>query len=98
MPSFPKDNAHRSRKWLMAVASLPCVVCGVEGQTQAAHRDFGKGLGIKTDDALTASLCVTCHAELGHGSTYDRDQKRAIMDSAILKTVVQLARNGLVKA
>lgn len=97
MPSFLKERTYRSEKWLRAVASLNCVVCGREGQTQAAHRDQGKGMGIKTDDVLTAALCVSCHQELGQGATYDREQKRAIMDSAILKTLVQLAREGLVR-
>jgi cytochrome c553 len=98
MPSFPRQSTHRSEKWLRAVASLDCVVCGVGGQTQAAHRNEGKSMSAKTDDALTAALCVSCHRELDQGKTYDRDQKRAIMDSAILKTLVQLAREGLVRA
>ncbi len=55
-------------------------------------------MAMKTDDCLTAALCVEHHSELDQGSTYSRDEKRAIMDSAILKTLVQLARDGLVKA
>jgi hypothetical protein len=93
---FLKQPAYRSEKWLRAVASLACVRCGREGATQAAHRDQGKGLGIKTDDCLTASLCVDCHEELGRG-TMPRAEKREAMDKAILQTLCELARKGLVK-
>lgn len=88
---------HRSEKWRRAVASLPCVKCGTEGMTQAAHRDQGKGMGIKVDDCLTAALCFRCHQELGEGKM-PREEKRQMMDDAILKTLVQLAREGLVRA
>jgi cytochrome c553 len=94
---YLKDTAYRSERWLRAVASLPCMRCFREGATQAAHRDQGKGMGIKTDDCFTAALCVTCHAELGQGMGYTRQQKREMMDAYILQTVRALAKEGLVK-
>lgn len=95
---YLKERAYRSDKWLRAVASLPCVLCYREGMTQAAHRDEGKGMGIKTHDCWTAALCVDCHAELGQGKTYTRAEKRDRMNVAILLTLAQLATEGRIKA
>lgn len=97
MPSYPKHAPFRSEKWLRAVASLPCVKCGKEGETQAAHRNEGKGMAMKTDDCLTAALCHTCHAVIDQGPGMTRDERRAVLDFAILMTLVGLAREGKVK-
>jgi len=86
----------RSDKWLRAVAELPCVLCEREGMTQAAHRNMGKGLGIKTDDCHTAALCVKCHADLDSGKDLDREQRRSVMDAAILDTLLMLVQAGKV--
>lgn len=93
MISFQKQDYFRSKLWLRAVASLPCVLCGTEG-TQAAHRNEGKGMGMKVDDCLTAALCPTCHAEIDQGGVLARAERRERLDRAILDTVVQLARQG----
>ena len=89
-----KDNRHESEPWRRAVAALPCVICGREGQTQAAHRNEGKGMGLKTDDALTAALCQTCHSEIDQGKTMTRDERRQRLDVAILLTIRALAHTG----
>lgn len=48
-PAAPiaKDQPVRSEAYRRAVASLPCVICGIAGQSQAAHGSAGKGMGIK---------------------------------------------------
>lgn len=92
-----KQPTFRSDRWLRAVASLPCVLCYREDRTQAAHRNEGKGMGIKTHDCWTAALCVECHHEIDQGKTMTRDEKRARMDVAILLTIKELATKGLVK-
>lgn len=89
-----KDNRHESEPWRRAVAALPCVLCQREGETQAAHRNEGKGMGLKTDDALTAALCQTCHSEIDQGKTMTRDERRQRLDVAILLTIRALARTG----
>jgi hypothetical protein len=89
----PKQDRYRSEKWLRAVASLSCVRCGTEG-TQAAHRNEGKGMGLKTDDCLTAALCPPCHEEVDSRPGLTRAERREILDHAILYTLVQLARQG----
>lgn len=91
----PKQAAHRSPRWLRAVATLPCVLCGAHG-TQAAHRNLGKALGLKTDDAWTAALCPPCHRDIDSGRELSREERRTLMDEAILLTLQQLARRGLI--
>ena len=53
-------------------------------------------MGIKVDDCLTAALCVDCHRSLGEGQQWTRQEKREQMDEAIIKTLVQLARRGMI--
>ncbi len=93
---FPKDNAYRSDKWLRAVSTLHCMSCFKEGETQAAHRNEGKGMGIKTDDCLTAALCVKCHAEIDQGAHMTKAERRDLMNVMILMTLRELCKRGLV--
>lgn len=95
MPSYFKQEYFRSKRWLQAVASIPCVICGAEN-VQAAHRNEGKGMGMKVDDCLTAALCVAHHAEIDSGAYMSREKRREEIDSAILATIVQLTRRGLI--
>jgi predicted RNA-binding Zn-ribbon protein involved in translation (DUF1610 family) len=96
--NYLKQDMHRSEAWRRAVASLPCQRCGLEGETQCAHRNLGKGLGLKVDDCLSAALCVSCHREIDSGQDMTREERREAMDASILRTLVQLARFGLVRA
>lgn len=89
----PKDKPFRSTAWLRAVRSIPCVFCGAA--VQAAHRNEGKGMGTKTDDALTAALCPEHHSAIDQGKTMTRDERRAELDRAIVLTVKALARAGM---
>ncbi|GAB7197635.1 hypothetical protein [Dickeya oryzae] len=87
---------YRSKKWLAAVGSIQqCVLCGTWG-TQVAHRNEGKGIGIKADDCATAAICVQCHTEIDNGKDLTREERRQMMDRAIVLTVIQIARQGLV--
>ncbi len=51
---------------------------------------------MKTDDCATAAICVTCHSEIDNGKGLSRDERRQLMDRAIVLTVIQIARRGLV--
>ncbi|MFC0268557.1 hypothetical protein [Kushneria aurantia] len=91
-----RQAVHRDRKWLKAVHELDqCVLCGSWG-IQAAHRNQGKGMGRKADDCLTAAICPDCHHEIDNGPGMTREQRRARLDQAIVLTVQQLARRGLI--
>lgn len=96
MTSYLKQPTYRSEKWLRAVASLPCQRCGVEGMTQAAHRNEHKSLGKKVDDSWVAGLCASCHWEIDQGAKMTREERRYAMDQAILYTLRELTRRGLV--
>ncbi|POP42348.1 hypothetical protein CHU32_03695 [Superficieibacter electus] len=87
---------YRNKKWLAAVGQIDqCVLCGRWG-TQVAHRNEGKGTGIKADDCATAALCVDCHHEIDNGKNLTRDERRELMNRAIVLTVIKIARLGLV--
>ncbi|MEL0577035.1 hypothetical protein AACK17_00590 [Pectobacterium punjabense] len=87
---------YRSKKWLAAVGTIErCVLCGTWG-TQVAHRNEGKGIGIKTDDCATAAICVHCHTKIDNGKDLTRDERRQMMDRAIVLTIIQITRLGLV--
>lgn len=92
-----KDTTYRSEAWLAAVRKLGCMRCFKEGSTQAAHRNQGKSLAMKTDDCLVAALCVECHSEIDSGRDMTRAERREAMDVAILMTLRALAKKGLVK-
>lgn len=64
----PREHDERH---LDFIRSLPCVSCGNNIQTEAAHirsvaREFGKdftGGGRKPDDRWTLPVCSRCHSE-----------------------------------
>lgn len=81
-----KSNPLRSRKHLMVVASLPCSDCGVEGFTQAAHANFGKGLATKACDSQTFPLCLYCHTSLDQSGRLDKEERRRTEATFVQKT------------
>lgn len=64
---YPKANPVRSESYRRFVASFPCFNCGIEGLSQAAHPNMGKGFALKTSDLDCFPLCaahglsVGCH-------------------------------------
>lgn len=76
MMPFPKNKRFRSEKHRRNVASLPCVNCGVQGRTQAAHANFGKGMALKACDSQLMALCDICHRLHDSGGIYDNKQQR----------------------
>ena len=97
--NYLKTPTHRSEAWRRAVASLPCVCCKREGQTQAAHPNHrGKGMSIKAPDCWVVPLCVECHREFDQGSRWTKTEKRELMDEWLILTINDLATSGLVRA
>ncbi|EDE2591550.1 hypothetical protein RH756_004365 [Salmonella enterica] len=89
-------NIYRSKKWLAAVGQIEqCVLCGRWG-TQVAHMNEGKGMGLKTDDCATAAICQEYHHEIDNGSHLSREERRCLMNRAIVLTVIKLVRMGKV--
>lgn len=92
-----KSTSYRSKKWLAAVGSIECcVLCGKYG-IQVAHRNEGKGVGSKADDSLTAAICEECHYEIDNGKNLTREERRQLMDRAIVLTLKELTRRGLLE-
>lgn len=68
-----KDAPVRSGAYRRAVASLPCIACGIQGYSQAAHLP-PEAKGMKQSDLLTFPLCC---ARVGiPGCHQDYDQYR----------------------
>lgn len=72
-----------------------CVLCGSTQALQCAHRNEGKGMASKVSDSLTACLCMPCHADIDNGKDMTREQRRALMDSAIVRTHEVLINKGV---
>jgi len=81
---LPKSAPVRSEAYRRIVASMDCIHCGRSGPSQAAHADFSKGGGIKTDDRTCFPACATapgrvgCHDLIGATGTFSRDERRKI--------------------
>lgn len=91
---------YRSEALRRAVASIPCMVCGREGETQASHsnqqRD-GKGMGIKAHDYRLAALCQSCHREIDQGAGLTKEERRVAWDEAHRATIGVLFEIGLLE-
>jgi hypothetical protein len=100
---FPKALTYRSEALRRAVTSLPCMKCGIEGYTQAAHMNFGKGGAIKASDAALAALCADrpgargCHAMLDQGGDLPKTERRAFEFEMVAKTYIALAERGMLE-
>ena len=80
-----KSAPVRSEALRRAVASLPCVICGMPGYSQAAHGSEGKGMGIKACDLLTLfpACCDRpgvrgCHSQLDQGALFTKAVRREL--------------------
>ena len=89
MTPHPKTTPWRSEPYRRIVAALPCARCGIEGYSQAAHADLGKGMATKTGDETCYPACGPrvlgryqskrgCHEEIGrHMSRAERRIREA---------------------
>lgn len=93
----PKRHSAEERLWFAAVASLEyCVLCGRFG-VQVAHRNQGRGIGQKAPPWETAALCQQCHDGIDNGGDFTQDERRALMDMAIVRTHSALADRGVLR-
>lgn len=61
----------RSESYRRWVATLPCIVCELEGLSQAAHPNMGRGKGQKASDLDCFPLCSTRMGTPGHHWEHD---------------------------
>ena len=76
---------------------IPGICCGPwrTDTTVPAHRNEGKGQGLKVSDLLTVPGCYWCHAEYDQGRLFTRDQKREFFNNAHARWLpVRRARIG----
>lgn len=83
----------RSERLRRYVATLNCPHCGTDA-VQVAHRNFGKGLGLKVSDGLVAALCMYGHSRIDQGKDLVRDERRKLMDAYIVATYHQAWMRG----
>ena len=75
---FPKSQPVRSEAYRRIVASLPCVICGIAGQSQAAHGSGAgtavcKGMGLKSCDLTCFPVCaLRCHPALDQHALFTK--------------------------
>ena len=72
-PAAPveKENHLRSESYRRAVASLPCIACGIQGYSQAAHLP-PEAKGLKQSDLLAFPLCCVRVGVPGCHQDYDQ--------------------------
>lgn len=73
-PATPrqKEELVRSEPYRRLVASMPCVNCGLQGYSQHAHENNGKGKGMKVCDLRAMPLCCTRPGVLGCHAAFDQ--------------------------
>ena len=87
--AVPKAAPVRSEAYRRAVASLPCINCGVPGHSQCAHSNSGKGAGIKASDLDSFPLCTVhpgadgrlvqgCHENFDQGALFTKAVRREL--------------------
>ena len=100
---IPKLLTFRSEDLRRLVVQLPCMNCGVERYTQAAHMNFGKGGAIKASDAALAALCCDrlgirgCHSLLDQGGIFTKEERRAFEMEMVAKTYIALVERGFLR-
>ena len=102
-PAAPveKESPLRSEAYRRAVASLPCIHCGIEGYSQCAHANTGKGTGTKSSDTESFPLCACqpgrrgCHSLFDQGALFSKEARRAKEAEWVAKTRLQILSSGL---
>jgi CRISPR/Cas system-associated protein Cas10 (large subunit of type III CRISPR-Cas system) len=88
---------YRNTKFIKLLRELPCQHCGIESETVcAAHRNEGKGMGIKVSDALCAALCIECHVKLDNGKELTKEERRDMWNRAYIKTMQYLFEHDMI--
>ena len=96
----------RSEALRRAVASLPCINCGVPGHSQCAHANTGKGASIKACDLQSFPLCTVhpgpdgtlvqgCHERFDQGALFSKLVRRELEPAWIADTQRKIYSMGL---
>lgn len=95
----PKENPVRDEEYRRMVAALPCIHCGRQGPSQAAHADSaGKGMGIKSPDSELMPLCADspgrmgCHQIVSSSGMLSKEHRRILEQQYVQATKALLGR------
>lgn len=73
-----------------------CIACGCQdGTVVLAHRNEGKGMGLKAPDFWALDLCHRCHFQYDVGKGMCREEKRAWFNAVYPRQVERWVRKGL---
>lgn len=90
----------RSESYRRYVASKPCFSCGIEGYSQVAHPNNGKGMGMKTSDLDAFPLCAPhwglpgCHWQLDNSWDMTKAQRRELEEAYTARMQEEARRDG----
>lgn len=84
----PKKRPGHDKRMLEACRGQHCYlripgVCRDDTATTVpAHRNEGKGTGLKVPDKFTLPACFWCHFEYDQGMRFTREEKRGFFNAA----------------
>lgn len=84
----PKKRPGHDARYLNACRGMHCFlsipgICrGDVATVVPAHRNEGKGAGMKVPDKFTVPACYWCHAEYDQGMRFTREEKRGFFNAA----------------
>jgi hypothetical protein len=61
--SSTRKGPPRDPAYLAWVREMPCIACGLEGRSQAAHTGTDGGMSMKASDYSCVPLCADCHRQ-----------------------------------
>src|ERR1035438_1732598 len=71
----------RDKTYLAWIREMPCIACGVEGRSVAAHTGTDGGMSQKASDYSCVPLCADCHTQAP--GAYHRAGKGIPADTAL---------------
>ena len=81
-----REPREKDEKYLKRVRQLPCLVCGDDTTTEAAHIRYADrtvckrqtGMAEKSDDKYAVPLCGECHREQHMGNEFEWWQEQGV--------------------
>ena len=61
--SSARGGPPRDEAYLAWIREMPCIGCGVEGRSEAAHTGTDGGMSMKASDYSCVPLCFGCHTQ-----------------------------------
>lgn len=100
---FVKEKPLRSETYRRLVAAMPCAWCCIEGYSQHAHENEGKGFAMKVDDRRGMPLCCARPGNEGCHTAFDqyrllpggREAHRQIARRWVEETQIAIFTTGL---